>query len=631
MKILRFVLLLVTASSAWAQRTSSYEVAIPPKFSQAITKGTRAANGAPGANYWMNNVNYTIEATLDPAQKRVSGTVEIRYTNNSPDELKFLVVQLRQNVYKPDAARNRAVETPTQGMEVSETQLLSRKSDGTESWNRVEGRARGTQMSVLLPNPLKKGESVSLRMKWAFTVPKKSFRMGHDDEVFVIAYWYPQIAVYDDVRGWDQDQYLGNGEFYMDFADYDVKISAPKGFLVTATGTLQNPSEVLNPEQIERLNTAMNQDAAVNVVTEADRNAGKSTLTISDGLTWHFKAQNVRDFTFAASDKYVWDAARAKVGDLNGDGQDEYSLVQTFYRPNRKVWQKGVEYCRFTIEDMSRKVLPYPWPHMTAFDGFIGGGMEFPMLTHIGNAQSAESLFGVLYHEIAHMWFPMMIGVDEKSFVWMEEGVTTFNENDGFNAYYPDKNAWDPKNISYYRIAGTGDEVEIVRHTDYAPLPARFIAAYDKPAVMYRALRGYVGEEKFNQAYRTYAKRWAFKHPYPYDFFNTFEDVLGMDLDWFWNAGFYTTWTMDHAVKSVETKGANTTVIIQDKGRFPMPNEVEITFADGKNERRKIPVEDWLSGKSEVKWVVKGKVKQVSLDPAATTPDADRTNNVWKQ
>lgn len=634
--LLRYLLVLALSPAwIWAQtkpRPVPYPVIYAPQFEKALANGTRSLDGKPGAKYWQNSASYLIETALDPAKKLLTGEVRIQYKNNSPDELKMLYVHLRQNIYKPTAARNRAVPNPTDGMNVSEVSILTSPAGAEEKWQSAQQRVQGTLMSVLPPAGIKPNQDVTLKIKWSFTVPEKMFRMGHDGEMFMIAYWYPQISVYDDVRGWDTDQYMGNGEFYMNFADYDVKITLPQGFILTATGELQNPNEVLTETSLSRLAEAMKQDQVVQVVKADER--GKATRTSDSGLlTWHFKAKNVRDFSFATSDKYLWDATRAEVGDLSGDGKPDFSAIHAFYRPEAQHWNQAAKFGRFSIEHMSKRIFPYPWSHMSVIEGFIGGGMEFPMLTHIGRMRNEQSLFGVTYHELAHMWFPLMIGNDEKAFTWMEEGMTSFNDTDGTNAYYPAANAWNPAQNSYLNMIKNGmSEVECMRHKDQMPnSAAQNIAAYDKPATLFHALRGAVGQEKFMQALRQYAKDWGFKHPYPYDFFNAFENSLGMDLDWFWTAGFFQTWTHDLAVKEVKTTGKKTQISIEDLSYFPMPVTVEIT-TDGKTERRTIPVSDWLSGKRVITLeVAKGTVQKVVIDPDLTNPDMNRDNNTWNK
>ena len=270
---------------------------------------------------------------------------------------------------------------------------------------------------------------------------------------------------------------------------------------------------------------------------------------------------------------------------------------------------------------------------MTAVEGVIGGGMEFPMMTLIGRDRTERSLFGVTFHEISHMWFPMVVGQDEKSFAWMDEGLTSFNTTEANKAFWQDSTVWNPEKHSYYRLAGSGFEVEPMRHSDQYPYgtPARGVASYNKPAVGLHALRGIVGEEAFMTAYREYADRWQYKHPTPYDLFNTFNDVLDQDLDWFWTTMFYETWTHDLAVGNVEQNSDGVFVTIEDQGLSPMPAVIRVTYEDGSSAEKTIPVTVWLGGAKETTLTFDpGAVKLVEIDPSGHLPDINRENNTWQ-
>ncbi len=628
------VLLLVIAPIASAQkiRPIPYPVIPGPKFDKAVENGTRTLTGEPGPNYWTNTADYVIDAALDPSTRMMSASESIVYTNHSPDDLPTLVVHLRQNLHKEGAMRNRPQQL-TGGMRIlsvaSGGEILRENPDRGNPGYYVNG----TLMTIVLGTPLASGRSVDLAIAWEFEVPEKGApRMGTDDEIFFVAYWYPQMAVYDDVSGWKADQYMSSGEFYMGYGSYDVSLTVPEGWVIGATGELQNPETVLSEQTRARLNTATNSHDVVNIVTENDRAPGLSTLdSPDDQLTWRFMAYNVRDFAFGTSDKYLWDATTAEVGDRDGDESNDLSMIHAFYRPGSSDWNRSAEYGQFAIELLSEMFMPYPYPHMTAVEGVIGGGMEFPMMTHIGTGRPGGSVFGVTFHEIAHMYFPMIIGQDEKEFTWMDEGLTSFNTAEGSAEFY-DTDSWEPRRQSYYFIADTGDEVESMRHGDRYPLrtAARGIASYNKPAVALHALRGIVGQERFMEAYREYARRWAFKHPQPYDLFNTFNDVLGEDFDWFWTTMFFNTWTLDQSIAEVENGADGVIITIEDLGLSPFPVPVRVTYTDGTIAEETIPVEEWLSDKKVAKiYFEPGTVTRVEIDPNQFLPDVDRSNNVW--
>lgn len=620
--LLSAALALVTAESAAQSRPIPYPVTASQAFEAAVDAGTRTPEGRPGPNYWTNYAAYDIQAELDPESQRLSGAARIRYDNRSPHEMDIVVVHLYQNLHQEGAIRNRRQQV-TDGVQVERVAIRGRDVQPRPS--RPGYQISGTVMAIGLDEPLLPGESLEMEIDWNFEVPRAGApRMGHDGEVFYLGYWYPQIAVFDDVDGWVAEQYQGDGEFYMGFADYDVRLTVPEGWLVSATGELLNPQDVYSDEIQGRLAMLTNPGDEVRVVEETER--GRLLRAGTDGrLTWRFTAENVRDFAFGASDAYVWDAALATTGDGT-------ALVHALYRPEQIVWQNAAEYGRYSVEHLSERFVPYPWPHMSIVEGVIGGGMEYPMITLIGGNRTPQSLFGVTYHEIAHMWFPMIVNQDEKRFTWMDEGLTSFNTTDAMVDYWSDEQAWSPERQFYYRIAGTDLEVHSVRHGDEFPLgtPARGVAAYSKPAVAFHALRGIVGEERFEAAYREYFDRWAYKHPYPWDLFNAFNDALGEDLDWFWRTMMHETWTHDLAIAGVSVGTDRVVVEVVDQGWAPMPADVRVTYEDGMMIEQRIPVDVWLEGETSITLeFAGGEAVMVEIDPEQYLPDVDRTNNVW--
>jgi len=588
-------------------------------FQQAVEAGTRTTTGKPGPAYWTNTATYDLQATVDPSSNVLRGGGTIRYQNRSPDLLRRLVLHLRQNIHKRGALRNRPAEV-TGGMVLDRLDL-----GGVDSLQRVQSRqhlqrrgqgyvVQDTRLVVFPPEPVAPDSSITLTVEWHFSIPgADNFRMGQDGEVYYLGYWYPQMAVYDDVRGWTAEPYQGDGEFYMGFADYDVSVTVPEGWLVGATGTLQNPESVLSDSVQARLRRARRSDDVISIVDSTERGTATAAASAGDSTrTWTFAAERVRDFAFGTSKQFVWDATSAQTG----TGR---STIHALYRPENSTWRRSAEFAQFSIEHLSDTIMPYPDPQMTTVEGPIGGGMEYPMITLIGDPSSSEALFGVTYHEISHMWFPMTVGTNEKKYAWLDEGTTTFNETEGRNAFYSDRDAWARSEHYYFRFASSVTTPSM-RHADRYPVdgPARYVASYDKPGVMLHALRGILGAETFRTAYRTYAERWAYKHPTPYDFFNTFEDVAGRELDWFWRGAFYESWTMDHAIQSVESRGDSTVVTVVDKGLLPMPVLLEATYADGRTVERRVGGASWLTGRRRVEVVLEGgAVSRVVLNPTA--------------
>jgi len=611
------------------------------EFQQAVDNGTRTLTGEPGPEYWQQWANYTIEARLLPEEKRVEGSETIVYHNNAPRPMPILALYLVQNVYAEGAMRNRPDEV-TGGMEIRRVAVGGQEIGEIQPRQPGAGWAtQGTTMYIRLAQPLASGDSVELELQWAFKVNQRGRTGWNADNLLFVGYWYPQMAVYDDVETWQLDPFLGSAEFYMGYGNYDVTIEAPEGWLIVATGELQNPDEVLPPTILERYRRAHGSDDVVHVLTADDFGPGTATRRSATGtLRWHFRADNVRDVSWSASKESLWDAARTPVGDLNGDGQTDYALATAVYRADATRWQQAWRYVQHSIDHHSRFTgVSYPWPHMTAVEGegIMGGGMEYPMMTLIGAFTEATDtlLYLVVTHELAHMWVPMIVGTDERRYGWMDEGTTDFNEIEAMREFYHGYNGEPQEQQAYLGTARAGREGELMRRTDYHyPGPAGGVASYVKPASMLIALRELLGEETFLRAYRTYLHNWSFKHPKPWDFFNTFNTVSGQDLDWFWSEWYYETWTLDQAVENVSQNGdGSATIVIEDKGMAYMPARVTITRDNGETLEREIPVEYWLEGNRQAEIAVPrgSPVVKVEIDSSGRFPDIDRSNNTWER
>lgn len=613
---------------------------IPNGFYNAVEKGTRTMSGKPGKNYWTQRARYNMDVQVIPSDTLLKGSSTITYYNNSPDTLNRLFMELSQNLHQKGVVRTRSSEV-TGGINLEHlalngselTQLQSRRDQSGYGIN-------GTLLYLLPSQPVAPGDSVTIQAEWNFKIPQQgaSGRMGHSNgDLYYIGYWYPQMRVYDDVIGWMTDPFTGNAEFYQDFASYNVDITVPAQWMVGSTGRLTNGDEVLKDEIYQRLQTAHQSDSVMHVVTKED--FGDVTKSPEDGIvTWNFKAQNVRDFAFSVTKESKWDATRANVGDRDGDGQDDYVHINAIYRSSAPLWKHGAKFTRDAIDFLSEFTgLKYPWPHMTSVEGggIIGGGMEYPMMTIIGayRGRQPKDLYSVIAHELAHMWVPMTVSTNERRYAWMDEGTTTFNENMAETNYYPNgQNYIQNEFQSYLRIAGTDAEGPIMRWSDYHYNSYAYgIASYSKPGSMLTVLRNMLGKETFQKAYHEFIDRWKYKHPYPWDFFNTFEDVSGRELDWFWRAWYYETWTLDQAVGSVTSTENGTRIIIEDHGLVPMPSTVQITMADGSTVSRTIPVEKWLRGATQAALTVNGDVTKVVIDPDKHYPDNNRSNNSWEQ
>jgi Peptidase family M1 domain len=605
-------------------------------FEAAVGRGTRSRNGLPGPRYWQQWARYTLSAELNPVSKRMTGSGTIVYNNRSPDTLRTVYLQLLQNIFAPGARHNTNVPWAVEGMEFGRvaaqgTTLAAGGGDGPGY------DVNGTIMRLRLPAPLPPGGTAELAFDWKLRVPPDGApRGGQDGEVYFMNYWYPQMAVYDDVNGWQIDQYLGNAEFYMGYGDYDVSLTVPAGWLVTATGALQNPDEVLTAQTHARLDSARSAAGVVHVVTDLDREPGRSTTAGTDGkLTWRFRARNVRDVSWAASSRYLWDATSAAVGDANNDGRPDTTLIQAFWRPEQRLnhWDESARYGQHSIEFYSRFLWPYPYPHMTIVDGPNScGGMEYPMMTCIGGQWDTLGMYEVVTHEIGHMWFPMQVGSDEKRFAWMDEGLTQFDQSQSMADFFRgfDDEARNRKN--YLDFASAATEVELMHHGDRFPNYSAYgVAAYYKPAAVMVALRGVLGHDLFQKAFTEYGRRWQFKHPTPYDFFDTFEDVSGRDLSWFWRTWFFETWSLDQTIEAVTPVGDSLEIGIENRGRAPMPVPLVVTRADGRADSLTVPVDVWLGGakRTTVRVAREPTVRSIEIDPGREFPDVNRDNQRW--
>jgi Peptidase family M1 domain len=633
-----------------------YEIA---EFSRAVTNGTRSRDGRPGAKYWVNRARYSIDATLDDARHRIIGRETVAYRNDSPDTLRRIAVHLRQNAFVAGNARNQPAPV-TNGMVLARVavngQRVAERSNGPAALpiTSVGKRATstetgyivdGTVMWLQLAAPLLPGASVELEFAWNYEPPPSPAdgRQGREDHLYLAGYWYPQVAVYDDVNGWVADQYTLGAEFYMDHADYDVRLTVPRGWVIGATGTLQNAADVLSASARAKLAEARRTGGVVHVV-EPGRGASAAFAGKGTTATWHFAARDVRDFFWGTSDRYVWDATRALV-DRDGTGTTGRDTVDiySFYRRSAAAaaWPLGgARNTRDAIEQLSKYLWEYPWPVMSSMEGVLeSGGMEYPMVTAMQPWADTLSLAGDLMHETGHMWFPMQVGSSETRYPWMDEGFTQFDVAQGMRALYGEPRAGGRPGDSepgqrelYLRAARAGRDMTLMWHGDLYPPSLYFIMFYDKTAQALAALRGVIGEETFQRAYREYGRRWTGKHPYPYDFFNTVNDVAGRDLSWFWQSWFYQPWPLDQAVASVQVNGDSTSITIEDRGLAPMPVRLAVTRSDGRVERIELPVAAWLGGarRQVVRVASRPAITRVEIDPEGLFPDMNRKNQLWE-
>lgn len=620
------------------ERPIPYPVTPPAEYQRAVVAGTRTATGAPGARYWQNRADYQIRTRVIPDQKRLEGSETITYTNNSPNPLAQLHVDLTLNQNAPGVVRNEPAEV-TGGVEVTRVALDGQAvaQGGREGARYV---INGTRMIIVPATPVAPGAAVRIGVDWGFKVPQAggSGRMGYsEDNLFFFAYFYPAMAVYDDIVGWHPDPFRGTGEFYADFGSYDVTFEAPPQWIVFGTGLLQNAEQALAPAILQRYRQGIESDQVVHVVTPAD--FGRVTTAGQNGMVaWRFRADSVRDVAYSVTLASNWDARRTAVGDRNGDGRVDHTAIHAFWRANAPRWDAAADMEAHAITFLSEFTgLPYPWPHMTSVEAedIISGGMEYPMMTIISSftRSSDEGLYGTTAHELAHMWVPMIVSVDERRYSWMDEGMTTYHEAQARRDTFPTSTGEIEDRESYLATARVGAEGEIMRRSDFHYTGAAYgTASYPKPSTNFVSLRAILGEATFNRGWRTFIQRWAWKHPYPWDLFNTFEEVAGEDLDWFWRTWFYETWTLDQAVGSVAEGPGGATIVIEDRGLAPMPARVTVTRENGETQMVEVPVETWLEGRRTATLTLPraaSPVIRVEIDAENAFPDIVRENNVW--
>lgn len=630
-----------------AQSTYDHKEAFNPQFYPYPGNAYRSASGEPGPGYWQNRADYKINCTLDTGKHSVSGNVVISYTNNSPDNLKFLWLQLDQNIYKKDS-RGSATTTEMGGRwantNFTEGDII--KSISAEYNGKTfipKFITSDTRMQVWLQEALKSaGGKVTLTIQFEFTVPEYgSDRMGRlqtkNGIVYEVAQWFPRLAVYDDIQGWNTLPYVGAGEFYLEYGDIDFSITAPSNLIVVGSGELQNPQDCYTAEQLTRWDAAKNSDKTV-VIRSSKEVKDPNSRPKTAATTWRFRIENTRDVAWAASKAFVQDAAKINLP------SGKKCLAISAYPAESIVkdgWQRSTEFTKASIEHYSAKWFEFPYPAATNVAGIVGG-MEYPGIVFCSSGSSGGDLWGVTDHEFGHTWFPMIVGSNERKYAWMDEGFNTFINGGSTEAF----------NKGEFKSAGFFDDPSssfMVKYTFGETMDGLFtvpdviqqgnlgIAAYLKPAQMLTALRDVVlGKERFDAAFREYVSRWAFKHPTPWDFFHTMENVSGEDLGWFWRAWVLNTWKLDLAVKEVnykEEKPENgSSITIETLDKMVMPVTVVVKEANGKEHKVDLPVEIWQRG---AEWTFSvattSEITEVILDPDKKLPEWERENNTWKK
>ena len=621
-----------------------------PNFDSNGGTSFRSASGAPGPEYWQNKADYQIDDTLYSINKTLSGRVIITYTNNSPDTLHYLWLQLEQNQLRSNSRgmlSNGYVDGTfpfNGGMKIYSVEILK-----GHKYYPADYIINDTRMQIRLSDPLGSGgKKVTFVISYSFQIPPQGFgRTGWMNSskgvIYEVAQWYPRMEVYDDVNGWNSLPFLGAGEFYLDYGDFDYRVTVPWDQIVVGSGELVNQKDVLTKKEINRLDLARKSDKAVYIISK-DEVGNPDTRPVRRGLvTWHFKMKNSRDVSWACSNAFIWDAARVNLP------SGRKSIAMSAYpmeSASDSAWGRSTEYLKGSIEIYSKKWFEYPYPAAVNVAGPVGG-MEYPGIIFCSWRARDKVLWGITTHEIGHNWFPMIVGSNERVNAWMDEGFNTFiniYSTEEFNngEYAPKRdNEFDPagknpaRDIVPYLISP--ESQPIMSYADGIPGQYVHTLEYYKTALGLFMLREIVlGHDRFDYAFRTYIDRWAYKHPTPIDFFRTMNDASGENLNWFWKEWFVKNWRLDQAVDSVKYVDGDTAkgalITLENKGQMVMPVTVEIKESNGEKFRVNFPVEIWeRSSIFTFKYNSKFKIESVEVDPDKLLPDVNPSNNIWTQ
>ncbi len=622
-----YIFLLSLISLSKAQNANLY---VPLNIQKAIKKGTRSYNGTPGPNYWQNHSDYKIKAKVLTDSSYLIGKETITYFNDSPDTLKKIVLRIYQDINKKSALRDWYVPPEKLNSGVKLNYILINK-DTIDLTPQSKEFFRGSTNAVIkLKNNLNPKTKLIIKVSWQFKIPETlKIRMGsYGNGNMFISYWYPQVAVYDDIDGWDMIDYKGTVEFYNDFSNYNVEIDLPKGYLIWATGELQNAKENLRKDIYNRYQLAKNSDSVINIITQKDYKKGSVTAE-NIFNTWKFKAENVTDFSFAISKSYNWSGTSVIVGREN----KHRVLTDAVYSDTAYNWNKAPEISKISIKYLSNKLpgYAYPYSHITSFcNGSKGGGMETPMMTNDGAPKSKISLTGLLSHEISHSYFPFIMGINERKYAWMDEGWASYFPREIVDHYIPGYDYWQNRVKAYQLFAGNESELPPIVPS-YSNKGRYFRTAfYNRPTNAYRELEILLGRKLFKKALLEYINRWHGKHPIAYDFFFTFNNVANENLTWFWKPWFFDFGYPDLTIKSVKQINDEIFIDIAKIGNIPTRIFLTINFIDGSKKVISKSVRSWINNKNKVtiKTKAKKKVKSVIIGNKHI-PDAVKENNIF--
>ena len=601
---------------------------LPTEYKNAYRDATRSVDGNPGPAYWQNRAEYTIEAELLVDESILKGSESVSYFNNSPDTLKQLVLRLYPDFYTKGTLRDWPIgeQDLTDGMQYENLNIYQ---FSIEENMIVETIKTPTNLILKLNPAILPGDSVNMVVDWEMSIPKKRWvRMGNYGEGrFFIAYWYPQIAVYDDIDGWDKIEYTGMVEFYNDFNDFDVKLTIPPASVVWATGNLDNENELFKKNILHRLETARSSDEVVHIFT-AEECKNNKVLKNRSATTWHFTADGVTDFSFATANQSNWDATSVEVDHVSR----RRVLTDVVYTDSPQTYANAAEWARKSVAYLSEELPGYPFPyeHMTSVsNGRTGGGMETPMMANNGDPRNEADSYATLFHEISHSYFPFFMGTNERKYAWMDEGWAAFLPIGFTEKYYPEYYYFKRVMNRFEGLSGSEKEVTLMTLSyQIGDYNSYRVHAYNRSAMAYYYLQDALGDSLFKHALHVYIERWQGKHPTPYDFFNTFSNVSAQDLGWFFKPWFFDRAYADLGIKKVTLDNQ---VVVENYGGLPMPVKLTAEYTDGSQEEIVEPTSAWRNGQQAI--VVQfDKEKQLNKVVLGDDliPDTNEANNIFE-
>lgn len=618
MKIAFLMIVALAVRPVFGQSTK--DLYIPREYKQAYNNETRSHEGIPGEKYFQNRTDYNIKAEFFPVTKLLEGSELIRYKNNSQDSLSSIYINLYQNLYKKGEARDSYIDTSNihNGVEI-----ISIKVNGAQ----IDSGSL-TYFSTLLafpvPNKIPPASETKIEIEWKQLMPLTGmFRIGtYDESSSFIGYWYPKINVYDDIVGWNTFGYTGNAEFYNDYGDFNVEITVPSEYNVWSSGLLQNANEIFRDKYLERIDNASLSDEVIQIIGKEDRDENEITK-VGEKHCWKFKAENLPDFAFAVSDKYLWDATSIKIG-------DKRVLINAVYNTKSENFHTVADICRKSVEYFSNRApgIPYPYPTLTAFNG-EKNGMEFPGMI---NDQDENSQMGTMFittHEVAHAYFPFYVGTNEQEYAWMDEGLASIIGISALAEFAgtDEQTILKQANDKYHKeSAKLAIDIPLMTGTHHLGDFTSGFITYVRPITAFSLLFDYMGKEKFYQVIREFAEQWKGKHPIPYDLFHAFNKVAGEDLGWFWKPWFFDFGYADIGIGKIEYLADKTIVHIDNIGTFPIPVNLSVKYKDGSEKTVNMKMNIWQTGiKSYEIEIPKGDIHEVILD--TNTPETYYNNN----